>query len=95
MYLTIEGLSERELRKLELMFGKRLNVFQNIHYQTCVEEIICALQNELIAEDYKLLEDSIMFGTYVSELAQELYTYAVDDLDRVYEKAVEIISDYK
>jgi hypothetical protein len=36
MFLEIVDLEPRELKKLEMMFGKRLSAFGNIHYQTCV-----------------------------------------------------------
>ena len=54
MFLSIENLEEKELRKLEMMFGKRLSAFQNVHYQVCVEEILAALENNLELEDLYL-----------------------------------------
>lgn len=89
MFLSIEDLSAKELRKLEMTFGKRLSAYQNIHYQMCVEEIICALENE--SEDYEEFRNDPLFATFVSEMAQELYSFTCYDFDNIYEKAVEVV----
>ena len=89
MFLSIENLSTSERKKLEMMFGNRLSIYQNPHYQICVEEIICALENEL--ENYEEFRNNPLFATFVSEMAQELYSFTCYDFDNIYEKAVEIV----
>lgn len=89
MFLSIQDLTEKELKKLEMTFGNRLSAYHNPHYQICVEEIICALENEL--EDYEEFRNNPLFATFVSEMAQELYSFTCYDFDNIYEKAVEIV----
>lgn len=91
MFLEIVDLEPKELKRLEMMFGKRLSAFRNIHYQTCVEEILCALENNLIEEELNEFMTDEMFGTNVSELAQELYDSSICQWDDLYEKADSIV----
>ena len=92
MFLNVDGLDTRELRKLELMFGKRLSAFQNPYYLICVEEILAALENEMEEEDLERFKRDPLYGTYISEMAQELYAKADYQWDELYEKAVYIIN---
>lgn len=93
MFLEIVDLDQRELKKLEMMFGKRLSAFHNIHYQVCVEEILCALENNLEEDELEAFMTDEMFGTNISELAQELYILSNNQWDDLYEKAVEVINN--
>lgn len=91
MFLEIVDLEPKELKKLEMMFGKRLSAFRNIHYQTCVEEILCALENNLMEEELNEFMTDEMFGTNLSELAYELYNDSMCQWDDLYEKADSIV----
>ena len=91
MFLSIENLDERELRKLEMMFGNRLSAFYNVHYQVCIEEILAALENNLEPEELETFMTSPMSATTISEMAQDLYAETMDNWDDIYEKAVYLI----
>ena len=91
MFLSIENLDERELRKLEMMFGNRLSAFHNVHYQVCIEEILAALENNLEPEELETFMTSPMSATTISEMAQDLYVETIDNWDDIYEKAVYLI----
>ena len=91
MFLSIENLDERELKKLEMMFGNRLSAFYNVHYQVCVEEILAALENNLEPEELETFMTSPMSATTISEMAQDLYAETMDNWDDIYEKAVYLI----
>ena len=91
MFLSIENLDERELRKLEMTFGNRLSAFYNVHYQVCIEEILAALENNLEPEELEAFMTSPMSATTISEMAQDLYAETMDNWDDIYEKAVYLI----
>ena len=42
-------------------------------------------------EDYEEFRRNPLFATFVSEMAQELYSFTCYDFDNIYEKAVEIV----
>ena len=90
MFLEIQNLDQRELKKLEMMFGERLSAFHNIHYQVCVEEMLCVLENNLEEDELRAYMEDEMFGTNISELAQELYAASNNQWDDLYEIALEI-----
>ncbi len=93
MFLNIQDLTEKELRKLELTFGSRLSAYHNPYYQICVEEIISVLENELDKEEYTDFRNDPLFATYVSEMAQNLYEIIDYQLDEIYEKALYVFNE--
>lgn len=93
MFLNIQDLTEKELRKLEMTFGNRLSAYHNPYYQICVEEIISVLENELDENEYLEFRNNPLFATYVSEMAQNLYEIIDYQLDEIYEKALYIFNE--
>jgi hypothetical protein len=93
MYFNVENLSDKELRKLELLFGKRLSVYRNPYYQICVEEIISVLENEMDEKEYLEFTKDPLFLTYVSEMAQNLYEIVDYQWDEIYEKALYVFNE--
>ena len=91
MFLSIENLDERELRKLEMMFGNRLSAFHNVHYQVLLIFLLCILDNNLEPEELETFMTSPMSATTISEMAQDLYAETMDNWDDIYEKAVYLI----
>lgn len=91
MFFSVNDLEPRELKKLELMFGKRLSAFHNPYYQICVEEVLAVLENEMDENELENFKKDSLFGIYVSEWAQELYEIIDYQLDEIYEKASKIV----
>ena len=66
----------------------------NVHYEACMYEIQCSMENMFETEELKKLQAQSEYYEKINELANILYNRSDYQWDCLYEKAEEIVNDY-
>lgn len=98
MYLKFDkdSLTDEQLYSIANIIGcDAIECIYNVHYETCMYEIQCSIENMLETEELKKLQEQPEYYEKINELANILYDRSDYQWDCLYEKAEETINDYK
>jgi hypothetical protein len=91
MFLKINDLTEKEMDRLNKIFGSRLTTSSNVHLLVCLEEVITVFEN---MANYEQFVNDENFASKVSECALILYNENFNTFDDLYYKAGDIVHEY-
>ena len=95
MYFRIENIKPNELERLRKMFGRRLTSSSNVHFLTCFNEILTALENQLTDQEFKEFMSSEYMPTELNIMAEDLYNnYSSLQFDELYEYAEKVVYEW-
>lgn len=98
MYLKFnkDSLTDEQLYSIANIIGcDAIECIYNVHYETCMYEIQCSMENMFETEELKKMQAQSEYYEKINELANILYNRSDYQWDCLYEKAEEIINDYK
>ena len=71
-----------------------LECINNIHYETCMYEIQCCMENMFETEELKKMQAQPEYYEKINDLASILYNRSDYQWDCLYDKAEEVVNDY-
>ena len=97
MYLKFdkESLTDEQLYSIADIIGcDAIECIYNVHYETCMYEIQCSMENMFRTEDLKKLQAQPEYYEIINELASILYDGSDYQWDCLYDKAEEVVNDH-
>lgn len=97
MYLKFDkdSLTDEQLYSIANILGcDNLECIYNIHYETCMYEIQCSMENMFETEELNKMQVHPEYYEKINELADILYNRSDYQWDCLYDKAEEIVNDY-
>jgi len=97
MYIKFDkdSLTDEQLYSIANILGcDSIECIYNVHYETCLYEIQCSMENMFETEELKKMQAQPEYYEKINELANILYNRSDYQWDCLYDKAEEIVNDY-
>lgn len=96
MYIKFDKdyLTDEQLYSIANTLGCNIECIYNVHYETCMYEIQCSMENMFKTEELKKMQAQPEYYEKINELANILYNRSDYQWDCLYDKAEEIVNDY-
>ena len=97
MYIKFDkdSLTDEQLYSIaNILECDAIECIYNVHYEACMYEIQCSMENMFETEELKKLQAQSEYYEKINELANILYNRSDYQWDCLYEKAEEIVNDY-
>lgn len=96
MYLKFDKdfLTDEQLNAIANILGCNMECIYNVHYEACMYEIQCSMENMFETEELKKMQAQPEYYKKIHELARILYNRADYQWDCLYDKAEEIVNNY-
>lgn len=97
MYIKFdkESLTDEQLYSIaNIIECDTIECIYNVHYETCMYEIQCSMENMFETDELKKLQAQPEYYEMINELATILYDRSGYQWDCLYDKAEKIVNDH-